>query len=59
MRVKRGQQDTSLPGGFYKDQAYLLGAVELLTHLDKIPDLRMLYASKLGVKDLLKPSVQE
>ena len=30
MRVKRGIQDTSLKGGMYKDQAYLIGAVEIL-----------------------------
>ena len=27
LRWKRGTVDTSLPGGFYKDQAYLEGAV--------------------------------
>jgi hypothetical protein len=26
-RVKRGAEDTSLPGGYYKDQVYLEGAV--------------------------------
>jgi hypothetical protein len=26
-RFKRGMEDTSVPGGYYKDQAYLDGAV--------------------------------
>merc|ERR1719313_2928563 len=36
MRVKRGMQDTSSPGCFCKDQAYLQGAVEVLQQRDKI-----------------------
>ena len=27
LRVKRGMEDTSLTGGYYKDQVYLEGAV--------------------------------
>ena len=30
LRVKRGLADTSQPGGLYKDQVYLEGAMELL-----------------------------
>jgi len=30
LRLKRGMQDTSEPGGLYKDQVYLEGAVTVL-----------------------------
>lgn len=30
LRVKRGLNDTSQPGGFYKDQCYLRGAYTIL-----------------------------
>lgn len=32
LRVKRGLSDTSKPGGLYKDQVYLEGALKLLEH---------------------------
>jgi hypothetical protein len=35
-RVKRGTQDTSLPGGFYRDQTYLKGAVAVLSNRRKL-----------------------
>jgi hypothetical protein len=36
LRVKRGVIDTSQPGGFYKDQAYLRGAAQILKNRDSI-----------------------
>ena len=30
LRVKRGKEDTGEPGGYYKDQVYLEGAVAIL-----------------------------
>jgi len=36
LRVKRGLADTSKPGGLYKDQVYLEGAMQLLQHRKEI-----------------------
>ena len=47
VRVKRGLVDTSVPGGFLKDQAYFGGAAEITAHLAAYPaDYELLMASK-------------
>eukprot|EP00929_Paragymnodinium_shiwhaense_P046135 TRINITY_DN2349_c0_g1_i1.p1 TRINITY_DN2349_c0_g1~~TRINITY_DN2349_c0_g1_i1.p1 ORF type:complete len:519 (+),score=47.29 TRINITY_DN2349_c0_g1_i1:322-1878(+) len=50
VRAKRGLIDTSQPGGFAKDQMYLIGAMEILEQRRKI-DFNALYAGKLSVLD--------
>ena len=52
MRVKRGLNDTSQPGGFFKDQCYLKGAYVILRNRDKI-NFRELYCGKIAVEDLV------
>lgn len=51
IRVKRGISDTSKPGGMYKDQVYLRGAIEILQSRNKI-DFTLLHLGKLNLKDL-------
>ena len=57
MRVKRGLINTEEPGGFYKDQVYLKGAVDILKNRDKVgdkwPDL---YSGRLALEDVLEGS---
>ena len=53
MRVKRGIKDTSLKGGMYKDQVYLIGAVDILKNRKKI-DFLQFHCVKMGVKDFFK-----
>ena len=53
MRVKRGIQNTEIPGGFYKDKVYLIGAVEILQNRNNI-DFVELYCGKIDVKDLVR-----
>jgi hypothetical protein len=50
VRAKRGLLDTSQPGGFAKDQHYLIGAMEILEQRRKI-DFVSLYAGKISVLD--------
>ena len=50
--MKRGLINTSDPGGFYKDKAYLEGAVRIL-ELRRIIDFKDLYCGKLDVDDIL------
>lgn len=52
MRVKRGFEDTSTPGGFCKDQVYLKGAVEILKNRDKI-QIEQLFYGKISIQDLM------
>ena len=47
MRVKRGIGSTEDRGGFYKDQNYLIGAVEVLRKRKTI-DFEKIYYGKLG-----------
>ena len=46
VRVKRGLKDTSQPGGLFKDQCYLKGAVEFLKRRKEI-NFSNLFAGKL------------
>jgi hypothetical protein len=46
-------EDTALPGGMYKDQVYLRGAIELLKNRKKI-DFVLLHAGKIHSKDMAK-----
>jgi hypothetical protein len=48
MRVKRGIKDTSQQGGMYKDQVYLIGAIEVLKARKKIDFLKF-FSVKMGV----------
>ena len=57
LRVKRGLQDTSQPGGLYKDQVYLEGAVAILRER-KTLDFEGLYCGKLSLEDLKKPFIE-
>jgi hypothetical protein len=52
VRVKRGLTDTSLPGGNYKDQAYLVGALKILKNR-KLISFPRLYSGKISVEDSL------
>ena len=51
LRVKRGLSDTSKPGGLYKDQVYLEGALKLLEHRKEI-NWTDFYSAKLNIEDL-------
>ena len=55
MRVKRGLKDTAKEGGFFKDQCYLRGAVEILRRRKQL-DLKDLFLGKIAVADLLRLS---
>ncbi|XP_064610943.1 microtubule-associated tyrosine carboxypeptidase-like isoform X1 [Liolophura sinensis] len=52
MRAKRGQGDTSVPGGFCKDQVYLDGALELLKHRNSIDFQLLLSLGKIAYQDV-------
>jgi hypothetical protein len=53
VRVKRGLQDTSQPGGFTKDILYLQGAVKIAQWLSKHDfNSSPLYIGKIAVEDL-------
>lgn len=56
LRVKRGMEDTSLPGGYYKDQVYLEGAVAILQDRKNL-DFHGLYCGKISLEDLRKPHI--
>lgn len=47
VRVKRGMGSTEERGGYYKDQSYLKGAIEILRHRKDI-DFRKIYYGKLS-----------
>jgi hypothetical protein len=49
MRVKRGQTDTSKPGGFCKDQATFDGMLRILENRNKI-DFPALFAGKVSLE---------
>ena len=52
LRTKRGQSDTSKPGGFIKDHVYLEGMFLIESFIAKGGDLRDLYTGKIGVADI-------
>lgn len=56
LRLKRGLIDTSEPGGLYKDQCYLEGAVEFLQNRHSI-DIPGLFTGKISLEDLRKPKI--
>lgn len=56
MRVKRGQEDTSVSGGYYKDKAYLEGIVQILQDRKNL-DFYGLYCGKMSLEDLKKPNI--
>jgi hypothetical protein len=58
LRVKRGKEDTGEPGGYYKDQVYLEGAVKILKERKNI-DFKQLYTGKLALEDLKRPFIQK
>jgi len=58
LRVKRGLNDTSKPGGLYKDQVYLEGALKLLEHRREI-DWQGFYSAKLNLEDLKRPKLMK
>ena len=58
LRVKRGLNDTSKPGGLYKDQVYLEGALQLL-ELRKEIDWHGFYSAKLNLEDLKRTKLMK
>jgi len=58
LRVKRGLADTSMPGGLYKDQVYLEGALKLLENR-KTVDWQAFYSAKLNIEDLVRPKIMK
>jgi hypothetical protein len=53
LKVKRGLKDTSMPGGFTKNQVYLKGTIEVLRWLKKNHyDARPLYVGKVATEDI-------
>ena len=58
LRLKRGLIETSEPGGLYKDQCYLEGAVDFLRHRLSI-DIVGLFTGKISLEDLRKPKIQK
>lgn len=58
LRLKRGLIETSEPGGLYKDQCYLEGAVMFLQNRHEI-DIIGLFTGKISLEDLAKPKIQK
>ena len=56
LRVKRGLNDTSQPGGLYKDQVYLEGALKLLENRRTI-DWQVFYSAKINIEDLSRKKI--
>ena len=56
--MKRGLADTSKPGGLYKDQVYLEGAMKLLQHRKEV-DWQGFYSAKLNMEDLKRPKLMK
>lgn len=54
--VKRGMTDTSKPGGLYKDQVYLAGALSILKYRKHI-DFVALFSGKISLSDLNRPFI--
>lgn len=55
LRVKRGIQDTSVPGTFSKDQSYFSGAIQVLRWLSEHNyDVTQLYFGKIALEDIDK-----
>ncbi len=58
LRVKRGLTDTGEPGGLYKDQVYLEGAIHILRERHSI-DYIALFCGKLSLDDLKRPNIEK
>lgn len=58
LRVKRGMNDTSKPGGCYKDQVYLSGAIKVLQARWRI-DFKELYAGKIALEDYFREDIRK
>ena len=58
LRLKRGMVETVEPGGLYKDQCYLEGAVNFLKARHSI-DIIGLFTGKISLDDLRKPKIQK
>jgi hypothetical protein len=55
LRIKRGLKDTSLPGGFSRNQHYLSGVFDVLEYLEKHDyNPEELYAGKIATVDAAK-----
>jgi hypothetical protein len=54
LRVKRGLGDTSQPGGLYKDQVYLEGAIKILKNRKDI-NFKLFYCGKINIEDIKRP----
>lgn len=50
MRVKRGVIDTSVPGGMYKDQIYLVGAYSIMKNVNQL-NFKIMHSCKIGLCD--------
>lgn len=58
LRVKRGLTDTSEPGGLYKDQVYLEGALTFLKER-KTLDMMGMICGKLCIEDMKRLSTAQ
>jgi len=58
LRLKRGMVETVEPGGLYKDQCYLEGAVYFLKNRHTI-DIIGLFTGKISLEDLARPKIQK
>lgn len=58
LRVKRGLSDTSKPGGLYKDQVYLEGAIKLIRARNEI-DWQAFYSAKTNIEDLKRQRIMK
>ncbi len=57
LKVKRGLCDTSKPGGCYKDQVYLSGAIKILQNRWRI-DFKELYSGKIALEDYFRDDIR-
>ena len=58
VRAKRGLEDTSQHGGWYKDKAYFEGAVKILQKRSEL-DFKLLFSAKIAMEDITKAEVKE
>ncbi|OMJ90676.1 hypothetical protein SteCoe_6958 [Stentor coeruleus] len=58
LRVKRGMTDTSKPGGCYKDQVYLSGAIKILQSRWRI-DFKELCSGKIALEDYFREDIRK
>lgn len=58
LRVKRGLDDTSINGGYYKDKVYFEGAIKILKNR-KLIETDILYSGKISIDDLKRQDIQK